>query len=95
VKDGAGNRSAEQVTLDLRAPFPFEAGKLVMRLDAFGDGLDAETDPEADHRAHDGERGRIERDIGDERPVDLDLVEAKGAQIAQARIAGGSPAAEL
>src|SRR5882757_10701936 len=84
VRPGA----AEQKALALVAAFGAQAAQFGFGLDALGGDGDAEPDAEADDRTHDRLRVGVRTEVAHERLVDLDLVERKTAQIAQARIAG-------
>ena len=84
----AGPRRAEQKTLHLVAAFGAQPVELVHGLHAFGRRGDVEAAAEAGDRAHDRHAVGALRQILDERAVDLDLVERKAAEIAQAGIAG-------
>src|SRR5437868_826432 len=79
---------AEQVTLRLGAAFLAHAAELLSGLDTLGCRRDAKPASEPRNRPHDRDRIRVLAEIADERLIDLDLVERKLAQIAQARIAG-------
>src|SRR5579862_230284 len=81
-------RSAQQIALDLVAAFFLEEAQLLVGLDAFGDHRQAEALAEAEHGAHDRGRLLVRMDLLDERAVDLDPVERKGAQVRKRRVAG-------
>src|SRR5690349_10274349 len=81
-------RPAEQIALPLMAAFGAKAAEFGLGLDALGGDGDAEALAEADDRTDYRLRLAVCGDVADERLVDLDLVEWKAAQVAQARIAG-------
>ena len=82
------HRLAEVVALHLVAALALEERQLCDGLDALGAGPHAQAVAETDHGAHDrvGIGPGLER--GDERAIDLDLVERELLQVAQARVAG-------
>ena len=65
-----------------------QAAQFGFSFDTLGGDDDAEADAEADDRPHDRLRVRIGGEVAHERLIDLDLVERKASQIAQAGIAG-------
>src|SRR3984957_6664256 len=79
---------AEQKTLHLVAAFGAQPVELADGFDAFGRGGDVEAAAETGNRPHDRQAIGTVGDILHERAVDLDLVERKTAEIAQAGIAG-------
>src|SRR5215468_11122081 len=83
-----GPGAAEQKTLAFVAAFSAQAAQFGSGLDAFGSDGDAQALAEADNGADDRLRITIGIDFLHKGAVDLDLVERKTAQIAQARIAG-------
>ncbi len=80
--------AAEQVALRLLARLFPQEGELAGRLDALGQDRQAEAAAEAEHRAHDRRRLLARVDGAGEGGIDLDLVERKGAQVRQGRVAG-------
>ena len=83
------HRPAEDIALDERAAEVADQLQLVLGLDALGGGLHLEVGREGDDGAD--ERGVAAFRVGgaaDEGLVDLDLVERRPLQIAEARIAG-------
>ena len=62
--------------------------ELLLGLDAFDDGGDAEAARQPHHGADDGLAVLAHQHVADERAVDLDLVEREVPQIGQRRIAG-------
>src|SRR3990170_2550855 len=85
---GVGPRAAEQKALPLVAAFGAQTAQFGFGLDAFGGNRHAETDAEADDRTNDRLRVEVGSEASHERLVDLDLVERKAPEIAQAGIAG-------
>src|SRR5581483_11274328 len=81
-------RRAEVETLELVACIALQIANLCCGFDALGEHRHAELVPERDDRAADACGTRVGADVLDEAAVDLELVERKLAQIAQARIAG-------
>jgi len=77
-------RQAEPKALHLAAAKRLDLLQLLARLDAFGGGRDAEVLGETRDGEHDGNRSAADRRATDEAAVDLDLVEGKAAQMAQA-----------
>src|SRR6185437_16565528 len=80
-------RPADEIALDLVTRFAGEKLELFGGLHALRHHRQIEPAPESDHRAHDGDGLLAVRKIGDEGPVDLDLVEWERLQIGQRRIA--------
>jgi hypothetical protein len=85
------HRRAEIVALGQPAALGIEHRQLLGALDAFGDRIEAEAATETERGPHDRRRARIVLERGDERAVELDLVEGEAAQIAEA----GVPDAEI
>jgi len=83
-----GQRTGEQVALDLIAVVVSEPGELRRRLHAFGDHLEFQGVRHTDDGEHDGGIIGIRGNSGDEDPVNLQFVQGKAAQISQAGIAG-------
>src|SRR5262245_43636270 len=78
---------AEQIALHRVAAFLGKEIELFRGLHALGDDRHFETMAEVDNRAHDVSRLRRLAEIDDKGAVNLDLVERKGLQIAQRRVA--------
>jgi hypothetical protein len=74
---------AEIVALNLSASFRPQFFELILGLDAFGGGRDAETFTQGCHGPHDGDAVLPIGEVANEGLVDLDLVEWITAQIAQ------------
>src|ERR1700756_306168 len=81
-------RRAEQKSLHLVAAFIAQPIELVHRFHALGRRRDVETAAKAGNRPHDRDTIGPHGNVLDEGAVDLDLVEWKASQIAQAGIAG-------
>src|SRR5262249_3291135 len=81
-------RAADEIALHLVAGFGRQERELRLGLDALRHHRQLEAAAQTDDRADDRRRLRIVLEIGDEGLVDLDLVERKGLQIGQRRIAG-------
>src|ERR1700730_1319466 len=81
-------RPSEEIALHLVAKLTFKEREFGRSLDPLGEDRKIERAAEPKHRAHD--RGRLLVDIDrlDEGAVDLDLIEWKGSQIRQRRVAG-------
>src|SRR5690242_18612606 len=79
---------AEQIALDLVAKLVRQEIELARRFYTFRQHGQAETPPEAQHRAHDGCRLTVHVDRLDEGSVDLDLVERESPQVGQGGISG-------
>src|SRR5688572_25488231 len=67
-------RPPDQEALDLAAPFAHEERALALGLDALGDHRHAERLPQPEDGAHDRRRLGVDRYVGDEALVDLNLV---------------------
>src|SRR5450756_2082882 len=85
---GGGFCGAEQEALHLVAAFGAQPVELVHGLDAFRRRGDVEAAAQPRDRPHDRDAIRTLRQILDERAVDLDLVERKASEIAEAGISG-------
>src|ERR1700680_4115499 len=79
---------AVQISLDFSATLVAKLEKLLLGLDAFGCRGDPERAAEPDDGTDDGNRVRLVIEVANERLVDLDLVEGKLSQVAEARIPG-------
>ena len=73
LEQGGGHRSPEIVALELVAATRAQVFGLFEGLHALGGHGEAQPVREADHRADDGGIAAIGRDLGHERPIDLDL----------------------
>ena len=85
-----GDRPAEEETLGVRAAEPTERLGLCLRLDAFGDGPDAELARQSDHRGHERPTrtaGGVE--VLDELAIDLEPVDREIDEVAH-RCVGGA-----
>ena len=82
------HRPAEQVALHFIAPRLAQEVELLGGLDAFGHHAQVQLVAERDDRLHDHGVVGIGGQIDDERTVDLELVDRKALQVAEARIAG-------
>src|SRR3954464_11833008 len=81
-------RAAEQVSLGYIATFALQEIEFGAGFDALRQHRQAKPAPKPQHGANDGRGLRVGIDRLDERTVDLDLVERKGAQIRERGIAG-------
>src|ERR1700737_574243 len=85
---GRGSCRAEQEALHLVATFGAQPVELVHGFDAFRRGRDVEAAAKAGDRPHDRNAIGTIRQILHERAIDLDLVERKAPEIAEAGISG-------
>jgi hypothetical protein len=77
------NRPAEQIALHFGATRLAQPFELLFRLDAFGQRGNAEVRSKIDDRLDNCQAIPALAKLGNEGPVDLDLVEGKRAQIAK------------
>ncbi len=88
-RDRAGRQGrAEEKALNLGTTLLADQIELIGGLNALGRGGHAEAAAKADDRPDDRDAVGLRGDILHERAIDLDLVEGKGAQVAEAGIAG-------
>jgi hypothetical protein len=80
---GGAARPAEVETLRARAPERAQASGLRLRLHALGHDADAERVAQGNQHRHDRLAREPARRTGDERTVDLELVEWELVQVAQ------------
>src|SRR5271168_468169 len=85
---GTGPRTAKQEALPLVAALRAQIAEFGFGLDAFGRNGHAEARAKADDRTHDRLRVAIASEVTHKRLVDLDLVERKASEIAEAGITG-------
>ena len=88
VLDPQRRRPAEQEALHGLAAGGPQHRRLVLRLDALGDRVDAERPRQADDRRDDGARAGVGIDAADEGAVDLQLLEREVDEVAEVGIAG-------
>src|SRR5262245_46644298 len=83
------DRRAQVVALDLRVPLPPPEIELLLGLDPFRRGRDAEAAAERRDGAHDGTRVAVLLgELAQEAAVELDLVEREALEIAERRVPG-------
>src|ERR1700674_156897 len=79
--------AAEIVSLNFVTVVSLKKRQLFLRFDTLGDDPQLEASSHADHRGHDGGLVGSGGDLADERLVDLEGVDRKLSQIAQAGVA--------
>src|SRR3954468_7625127 len=82
------HRPGVQVALDLVDPERAEQVVLLHLLDALRDDAEAQRVGDVNDGTYDGSVGRAPRDAGDERLVDLDLVDRQALEVGQRGVAG-------
>src|SRR5829696_8148046 len=84
---GGRHRSRQQETLRAVATEPTQAVELLLRLNAFRGDRDVECVRHVHHGACDGGALAVRGEVGDERAVELDLVDREAVQVRQRRVA--------
>ena len=84
--NGAGR--ANEVPLAEVAAEALDPSQLAIGVDALGDDLQVERPPELDHHLQEHEVGALVFEHGDERPVDLELVDREPLQVRERAVAG-------